>query len=95
MEYIHAALILHKAGKEINEENIKKIIEAAGITVDEAKIKTLVTSLKEVSIDDVLKEGISIAAAPASEGKVEEKKEEQKEEKKEEAATEGLAALFG
>ncbi len=95
MEYVHAALILHKAGKEINEENIKKIIEAAGITADEAKIKTLVTSLKEVNIDEVLKEGISIAAAPASEGKAEEKKEEQKEEKKEEAATEGLAALFG
>ena len=29
MEYIYAAMILHSAEKDINEENVKGIIEAA------------------------------------------------------------------
>ncbi len=29
MEYIYAAMILHSAEKDINEENVKSIIEAA------------------------------------------------------------------
>ena len=31
MEYIYAAMILHSAEKDINEENVKSIIEAAEI----------------------------------------------------------------
>ncbi|MCI4438059.1 MAG: 50S ribosomal protein P1, partial [Ignisphaera sp.] len=34
MEYIYAALLLHSAKKDITEDNIRKIIEAAGIAVD-------------------------------------------------------------
>ena len=30
MEYIYAAMLLHKAGKEINEQHVKKILDAAG-----------------------------------------------------------------
>ena len=95
MEYIYAALLLHKLKKEISEEHLRKVVEAAGHPADESKIKALVASLKGVDIDKALEEAvIASAAAPASTGKVEEKKEEKKEEKREMAA-EGLSALFG
>ena len=92
MEYIYATLLLHKLGKEINEENLKKVIEAAGITADEAKIKTLIANLKGVDIEKEL-ETATLAVATPTTGKVE-AKAEKKEEKIEEAA-EGLSSLFG
>ncbi len=89
MEYVYSALLLHAAKQPITEENIKKILEAAGIQVDEAKVKALVSSLEGVNIDEVIQQA---AVAP----KVEEKKEEKKEEgKKAEEAVAGLSALFG
>ena len=94
MEYIYAGLLLHKLGKEVNEENLKKVLVGAGAEVDEAKVKVLAASLKGVNIDEQLASA-SIAAAPAtSEGSEEAPKEEKKEEPKAEAA-EGLASLFG
>ncbi len=94
MEYIYGALLLHKLGKEVSEENLKKVISATGFEVDESKVKVLVTSLKGVNIDEKLANA-SIAAAPVTtEGKTEAPKEEKKEEPKAEAA-EGLASLFG
>ncbi len=96
MENIYAALLLHKAGKEINEENVKSIVAAAGIQVDESKIKSLVVSLKGIDIDKELENASlmpSIGAPQATPGK-QEKKEAPKEEKHE-AAAEGLSALFG
>jgi large subunit ribosomal protein L12 len=95
MEYVYAALLLHKVGKEVSEENLKKVIAATGADVDEAKVKVLVASLKGVNIDEKLANA-SIAAAPASGSapKAEAPKEEKKEEPRAEAA-EGLASLFG
>ena len=93
MEYVYAALMLHKLGKEINEENLKKIVTAAGASADEAKIKTLLASLKGLDIDAELANAAVAVAAPAQ-GPAAEKKEEKKEEKHEMAA-EGLASLFG
>ena len=96
MEYVYAALLLHKLGKEINEENIKKVIEATGTGVDESKLKTVVASLKGVDIEKALKEAAAMPAASAQEGAgTAEKKEEKKVEEKKEEAAEGLAALFG
>ncbi len=95
MENIYAALLLHKLGKEVNEENVKKVVAAAGAEIDESKIKSLVASLKGVDIDKELESASLVSAAPASaEAPKEEKAEEPKEEKKE-AAAEGLSALFG
>ncbi len=102
MEYVYAALLLHEAGKEINEENIKKVIEAAGIEPDEARIKALVSALEGVDIEEAINQAaVPVAAAPAAapaapaaEEKAEEKKEEDEEKKEEEAAA-GLASLFG
>ncbi len=98
MEYVYAALLLHSAGKEITEENLKKVLEAAGVQVDEGRIKSFVEAIKEVNIDEVTNQPIALGApagaAPAETPKEEEKKEEE-EEKKEEEAVEGLAGLFG
>ena len=66
MENIYAALLLHKLGKEVNEEGIKNIVTAAGAEVDESKIKSLVTSLKDVDIDKELESASLVAAAPVS-----------------------------
>jgi large subunit ribosomal protein L12 len=95
MEYIYAALLLHKLGQEVSEDNLKKVISATGAQVDESKVKVLVASLKDVNIDDQLANA-SIAAAPAAGGEAagDAPKEEKKEEPKAEAA-EGLASLFG
>lgn len=96
MEYVYAALLLHKLGQEVNEDNLKKVISATGADVDESKVKVLITSLKDVNIDDQLANA-SIAAAPAAGGDsaTEEKKEEEKKEEPKEEAAEGLSSLFG
>tara|TARA_Y100000310_G_scaffold133775_1_gene132750 strand:+ start:830 stop:1123 length:294 start_codon:yes stop_codon:yes gene_type:complete len=97
MEYIYAALLLHKVGQEVSEENLKKVIAATGKDIDEAKVKVLLASLKGVDIDEKLANA-SIATAPAdgADAKASEAAapEEKKEEPKAEAA-EGLASLFG
>lgn len=96
MNYIYAALLLHKSGKEVNEENLKKVITATGVEVDESKAKSLIASLKGVDIDKELESASLVTAAPVVEEKVlEEKKPEKPEEEKKVAAAEGLSALFG
>ncbi len=105
MEYVYAALLLHRAGKKIDEENVKKVLTAAGVNPDESRVKALVAALSEVNIDEVLKSATAMPAVaapaapaaeakPAEEKKEEKKKEEKKEEEKEEALA-GLSALFG
>jgi len=97
MEYIYAALLLHKLGKDVNEENVKKVVVAAGQEVDESKIKSLIASLKGVDIAKELESASLVAAAPvgASKAPAEEKKAEAPKEEKKEAAAEGLSSLFG
>lgn len=105
MEYIYSAMLLHAAGKEINEKNVKKVLEAAGIEVDDAKVKALIASLEGINIDEAIRSATLVApvaqAAPteAKEEKKEEKKEEEKKKKEEEVSEEeaaaGLSALFG
>lgn len=105
MEYIYAAMLLHKAGKDINEANLTQVLTAAGINADTVRVKALVASLAEVKIDEAIKSAptmmtaqpVAAAAAPAAETKPKEEKKEKKEDEKqkEEAALEGLGALFG
>lgn len=95
MEYIYAALLLHKLGKEVTEEHLKKVVSAAGEHVDESKIKVLVASLKGVNIDEQLKNAAMVAAAPSASGATAEVKEEKKKEEPKAEAAEGLASLFG
>jgi large subunit ribosomal protein L12 len=106
MEYVYAAMLLHKAGKPVNEENLNAVLNAAGINADTTRVKALVAALEGVNIEEAIKTAPTLAApaapaaapsgAPAKEAKPEEKKEKKEEEKqKEEAALEGLGALFG
>ena len=94
MEYIYAALLLHKLGKEVTEKNVKSVVVAAGSDADDSKIKALVASLKGVDIASELANASLVAAAPAG-TPAEAKKEEAPKEEKHEAAAEGLSALFG
>ena len=104
MELIYAALLLHKSGKDITEDSVKKVLEAAGASFDDVKIKALIAALDGVNIEEAIKEAaVTPAAAPvpaaggeakADNAAEEEKKAEEEEKKKEEAAA-GLGSLFG
>jgi large subunit ribosomal protein L12 len=90
MEYIYAALLLHKAGKPVKEDSVKAVLTATGIAVDESRVKALVAALDGVDIDDAISKAAAGAAPAAAK---EETKEEKKEE--EESGMAGLGALFG
>ena len=106
MEYVYAAMLLHKAGQKVDENSVKKVLEAAAVKVDDARAKALVAALEGVNIDEAIeKAAIPVAAAapaqaaPAESGgeeKKEDKKKDAAEEKKsEEQAAAGLGSLFG
>jgi len=81
MELIYAAMLLHKAGKEISEHNVKKVLEAAGIKKEDAQVKALVAALDGVDIEKAIKDAASVpvaaahSSAPAGEHKASSKKE--------------------
>ena len=97
MELIYGAMLLNKLGKEVNESNVKKVLEAAGAKVEDIRVKALVTALDGVDIEKVIKEAsVMPVAAQTAEVKHEAKHEEKKEEKvNEEVAAAGLGSLFG
>ena len=104
MEYVYAALMLHKLKKDVTEENVTPIVKASGAEVNEAQVKALVASLADVDIEEAIKAApVAVAAAapaaagtdaPAAGGEKKEKAEPPSE-KQEEAAMEGLSSLFG
>ncbi|MUW15341.1 50S ribosomal protein P1 [Halorubrum sp. CBA1125] len=63
MEYVYAALILNETGEEINEDNITGVLEAAGVDVEESRVKALVAALEDVDIEEAIE---TAAAAPAA-----------------------------
>jgi len=104
MEYIYAALLLHNAGKAITEEAITAVLKAAGIEVNEARVKALVAALEGVDIEEAISKAAfaapaaaatvaPAAAAPAAEEAPAE--EEKEEDHSEEDGMAGLGALFG
>ncbi|MCU4750667.1 50S ribosomal protein P1 [Halobacteria archaeon AArc-curdl1] len=105
MEYVYAALILHEADRDITEESVTNVLEAAGTDVDESRVKALVATLEDVDIDEAVAEaavGAPATATPAEEAEPEEAPEEAAEEPEEEeededegATGEGLGELFG
>jgi large subunit ribosomal protein L12 len=105
MEYVYSALLLHSAGKEVTEDSIKKVLKAADVDIDAARVKALTTSLEGVNIDEAVATAVAVpaAAAPAgaapaaAEGGDAPKDDEEEEEEKvsEEDAAAGLSALFG
>jgi len=104
MEYVYAAMLLNKAGKDVSADALTKTLSAAGISVDEARVKATAAALVDVDINKVIEETqlTSASAAPAapaaSADAAEESPAEAKEEKteaSEEDVAEGLGALFG
>ena len=107
MEYVYAALMLHKLKKDINEDNITSLVKASGAEVNAAQVKALVASLADVNIEEAIKAAPVAAAAPAAApaaggdkpaaagGAKKEKPSAEEKGKTEDAAMEGLAALFG
>ncbi len=102
MQYVYGALVLHAAGHKISEENLTKVLQAAGVEVDPTRVKALTAALEGVNIDQAIATVAATpvaapAAAPAAEKKEEKKEEKKKEEEKvsEEEAAAGLGALFG
>ena len=107
MEYVYAALLLHKLKQNITEDSVKNIIQAAGVAPDDVRVKALVAALSEVNIEETLK-AAAVAGAGASQAPAggaaaagtapataPANQEEKKEEKKDEEALEGLSSLFG
>ncbi|MBN2454679.1 50S ribosomal protein P1 [Candidatus Woesearchaeota archaeon] len=101
MEYIYAAMLLHKAGQKVTEDALSKVLQAAGAKPDPARVKAVVSALEGVDIDQAVKEAavaaqpVAQAAAPAEGKKQEEKKSAEEEKKSEQQAAAGLGALFG
>ena len=105
MEYVYGALLLHKAGRKVDEAGLGKVLDAAGVKADVAMVKAVVASLDGVDIEKAIKEAavaqVAVVAAPtggaAAGGKHEAKPEAKKEDVKKSAeeAAAGLSALFG
>jgi len=111
MEYVYAALILNESGEEINEDNITGVLDAAGVDVEESRVKALVAALEDVDIEEAIEQAAAAPAAPAggaageAEAEEEEAAEEEEEaaeeeeddgeDEEEEASGEGLGDLFG
>ena len=107
MEYVYSALVLHATGKEVTEESVTNVLNAAGATVNEARAKALIAALEGINIDEAISKaaftGAPAVTAPAAsaqkeettEAKVEEEDKEKEKEEEEETGMEGLGALFG
>ena len=99
MNYIYAALLLHSAGKKVDEHGLTSVVKAVGSEPDASRIKAMVSALEGVNIDEAISKAAMpvAAAAPAAAAPAEKKSEANAEEekKKAEEAVEGLSSLFG
>ena len=68
MEYVYAALILNESGEELNEDNITGVLDAAGVDVEESRVKALVAALEDVDIDEAVSEAAAVPAGGAAAG---------------------------
>jgi len=100
MEYVYSALVLHAAGKTIDDDAIANVLRGAGMEPDPARIKAVTASLEGINSDEAIASAavapvaVAPAAAPAEETKEAPKEEEKKPEVSEEEAAAGLSALF-
>jgi large subunit ribosomal protein L12 len=111
MEYVYAALILNETGEEINEDNITAVLEAAGVDVEESRVKALVAALEDVDIEEAIETAAAApAAAPAggsaggdaeseeldtADEEEEAADEEEEDDDEDDSSGEGLGELFG
>lgn len=104
MEYVYAAMLLHSAEKEIDDKAVTAVLTAAGVDVDGARVKALVSSLGSVDIGEAMATAVAApaAAAPAAAGggggdaaPAAEEAPAEEEEEEEAGGFEGLGSLFG
>ena len=110
MEYVYAALVLHESGEELNEENITNVLEAAGVDVEESRVKALVAALEDVDIEEAIETAAAVPAGGAGGAAAEaeadddgdddggdeaEAEADEDEEEEEDTSGEGLGELFG
>ena len=100
MEYVYAAMLLHSAEKEIDDDAVSAVLKAAGVDVDAARVKALVASLSGVDIAEAMATAVAApaAAAPAAAAASADAapaEEEEEEEEDEGGGFEGLGSLFG
>ena len=100
MEYVYAAMLLHSAGKEIDDDAVSAVLKAAGVDVDAARVKALVASLSGVDIAEAMATAVAApaAAAPAAAAASDDAApaaEEEEEEEDDGGGFEGLGSLFG
>ena len=95
-------MLLHSAEKEIDDKAVTAVLTAAGVDVDGARVKALVSSLGSVDIGEAMATAVAapVAAAPAAAGgsSAEAAPAEavvEEEEEDDGAAFEGLGSLFG
>ena len=102
MELVYAALTLHEADKEINEENLQDIVDAAGLDIEDSEIAALVAALEDVNIQEAMETAVATGAAPAPSGdedgsdeeEAEEEEEDDEDDVDEDEAAEGLGDMF-
>ena len=73
MEYIYSAMLLHSAGKKIDEASITAVLKAAGVSADATRVKALTAALEGVNIEEAMRTSAGFgmaapAAAPAGAG---------------------------
>ena len=100
MEYVYAAMLLHSAEKEIDDDAVSAVLKAAGVDVDAARVKALVASLSGVDIAEAMATAVAApaAAAPAAAAASDDAAPAAAEEEEEEddgGGFEGLGSLFG
>jgi len=66
MEYVYAALILHETDEEINEDNLTGVLEAAGVDVEQSRVKALVAALEDVDVEEAIETAAAVPAAGGS-----------------------------
>ncbi|MDR2944174.1 MAG: 50S ribosomal protein P1 [Methanosarcinales archaeon] len=100
MQYIYAALLIYKSGKEITEDTVKAVLAAAGANVDDARVKALISALDGVDIEEAIAKAAFAAPAAAAPAAAEAApaaaaEPEPEEDHSEEEGMAGLGALFG
>ena len=104
MEYVYAAMLLHSAEKNIDEDAVSAVLTAAGVDADGARVKALVASLGSVDIGEAMATAVAApvaSAAPAATGgggaeaAPTEEAVAEEEEEDDGAGFEGLGSLFG
>ena len=100
MEYVYAAMMLHAAEKDINDDAVTAVLAAAGVDVDAARVKALVASLGGIDIAEAMTQAVAApaAAAPAAAASAADAapaEEAAEEPEEDDGGFEGLGSLFG